>query len=57
MQVKELTKGKIKKAIINRGYRIKGKIGYIDVAMPKILKKESYYLKKQLEARCRSHVL
>jgi IS5 family transposase len=54
MQVRELTGGKIKKAIVDRGYRIKGKIGSIDIVMPKILKKESYYLKKQREARCRS---
>jgi len=54
MQVRELTGGKIKKAIVDRGYRIKGKIGSIDIVMPKMLKKESYYLKKQREARCRS---
>jgi len=54
MQVRELTGGKIKNAIVDRGYRIKGKVGSIDIVMPKILKKESYYLKKQREARCRS---
>jgi len=54
MQVRELTGGKIKKAIVDRGYRIKGKIGSIDIVMPKMLKKESYYMKKQREARCRS---
>jgi len=54
MQVRELTGGKIKKAIVDRGYRIKGSIGSIDIVMPKTLKKESYYLKKQREARCRS---
>src|SRR4030042_2172284 len=54
MQVRELTGGKIKKAMVDRGYRIKGKIGSIDIVMPKMLKKESYYLKKQREARCRS---
>jgi IS5 family transposase len=54
LQVRELTGGKIKKAIVDRGYRIKGKIGSIDIVMPKTLKKESYYLKKQREARCRS---
>jgi IS5 family transposase len=53
-QVKDLTGGNIKKAIVDRGYRIKGNIGSIDIVMPKILKKESYYLKKQREARCRS---
>jgi IS5 family transposase len=54
MQVRELTGGKIKKAIVDRGYRIKGSIGSIEIVMPKTLKKESYYLKKQREARCRS---
>ncbi len=54
LQVRELTGGKIKKAIVDRGYRIKGRIGSIDIVMPKTLKKESYYLKKQREARCRS---
>ncbi len=53
-QVKELTGGKIKKAIVDRGYRIKGNIGSIDIVMPKMLKKESYYLKKKREERCRS---
>ena len=54
MQVRELTGGKVKKAIVDRGYRIKGKIGSIDIVMPKMLKKESYYMKKQREERCRS---
>jgi transposase, IS5 family len=54
MQVRELTGGKIKKAIVDRGYRIKGSIGSTEIVMPKALKKESYYLKKQREARCRS---
>jgi IS5 family transposase len=54
MQVRELTGGKIKKAIVDRGYRIKGNIGSIEIVMPKALKRESYYLKKQREARCRS---
>ncbi len=53
-QVQELTGCKIKKAIVDRGYRIKDKIGSIEIVMPKTLKKESYYLKKQREARCRS---
>ena len=56
LQVRELTGGKIKKAIVDRGYRIKGNIGSIEIVMPKALKKESYYLKKQREARCRSRV-
>jgi len=54
LQVRELTGGKIKKAIVDRGYRIKDNIGSIEIVMPKSLKKESYYLKKQREARCRS---
>jgi IS5 family transposase len=53
-QVKELTGGKIKKAIVDRGYKVKGGIPSIDIVMPKNLKKESYYLKKKREERCRS---
>ena len=53
-QVKELTGGKIKKAIVDRGYRGCDKIGITEVVMPKTLKRESYYLKKQREERCRS---
>jgi len=54
MQVRELTGGKIKKAIVDRGYKIKEKIGSIEIVMPKALKRESYYLKKKREERCRS---
>ncbi|MCJ7448519.1 MAG: transposase [Bacteroidales bacterium] len=53
-QVKELTGGKIKKAIVDRGYKVKGGILSIDIVMPKMLKRESYYLKKKREERCRS---
>ena len=53
-QVRELTGGKTRKAIVDRGYRGRDKIGITDVVMPKTLKRESYYLKKQREARCRS---
>ena len=53
-QVKELTGGKVRKAIVDRGYRGCNKIGITEVVMPKTLKRESYYLKKQQEARCRS---
>jgi len=53
-QIKELTGGKIKKAIVDRGYRGRDKIGITEVVMPKTLKRESYYLKKQREERCRS---
>jgi hypothetical protein len=31
MQVRELTKGRIKKTIVDRGYKIKRKIGFIDM--------------------------
>jgi len=54
MQVRGLTGGKIKKAIVDRGYKIKEKIGSIEIVMPKALKRESYYLKKKREERCRS---
>jgi len=53
-QIKELTGGKIKKAIVDRGYKAKGGIPAIDIVMPKALKTESYYLKKKREERCRS---
>jgi transposase, IS5 family len=54
MQERELTGGRIRKAIVDRGYRIKGSIGATEIVMPKAHKKESYYLKKQREARCLS---
>ena len=53
-QVKELTGGRIKKAIVDKGYQIKGGIRGVDIVMPKNLKRESYYLKKKREERCRS---
>ncbi len=53
-QVVELTEGKIKKAIVDKGYKVKGGIEGIDIVMPKNLKRESYYLKKKREERCRS---
>lgn len=53
-QIKELTGGKVKKAIVDRGYKVKGGIPGVDVVMPKNLKRESYYLKKKREERCRS---
>jgi len=53
-QVKELTNGKTKKAIVDRGYKGQDRIGSTEVVMPNTRKKESYYLKKQREARCRS---
>lgn len=53
-QVMELTEGKIRKAIVDKGYKVKGGIPGIDIVMPKVLKRESYYLKKKREERCRS---
>jgi IS5 family transposase len=53
-QVEELTEGKIRKAIVDKGYKVKGGIPGIDIVMPKVLKRESYYLKKKREERCRS---
>jgi IS5 family transposase len=53
-QVTDLTGGKIKKAIVDKGYKVKGGIPGIDIVMPKVLKRESYYLKKKREERCRS---
>jgi len=53
-QVQELTGGNIKKAIVDRGYKIKQQIESIEIVMPIPNKKESYYKKKQREARCRS---
>jgi transposase, IS5 family len=53
-QVKELTSGKIKKAIVDRGYKGKECIGPIEVVFPTTKKKESYYKKKQRKERCRS---
>lgn len=53
-QVKELTGGKVKKAIADRGYKVKGGIPNVDIVMPKNLKRESYYKKKKREERCRS---
>lgn len=53
-QVRELTDGKIRKAIVDRGYKGQQKIGITEIVMPNAKKKESYYLKKQREARCRS---
>jgi IS5 family transposase len=53
-QVEELTGGKVKKAIVDRGYKVKGGLQGVDIVMPKALKRESYYLKKMREERCRS---
>ncbi|MGD0342114.1 MAG: IS5 family transposase [Bacteroidales bacterium] len=53
-QIKYLTGGKIKKTIVDRGYKIKKGILGIEIVLPKMLKRESYYLKKKREERCRS---
>ena len=53
-QVKKLTKGKTRKAIVDRGFKGRDKIGTTEVVMPNARKRESYYMKKQREARCRS---
>ena len=45
-QVEDLTGAKVKKAIVDRGYKVKGGIEDVDIVMPKNLKRESYYLKK-----------
>jgi transposase, IS5 family len=50
----ELTGGKIKKAIIDKGYKVKGGIPGVDIVMPKMLKGENNYLKKKRKERCRS---
>jgi IS5 family transposase len=48
-QVKELTGEKIKKAIVDKGYKVPGGIPGIEIVMPKVLKGESYYKKKKRE--------
>jgi IS5 family transposase len=53
-QVKQLTGGSIKKAIVDRGYKIKDPIGSVEIVMPNATKKECYYRQKQRTARCRS---
>ena len=53
-QVERLTGGRIRKAIVDRGYKVKGGIEGVDIVMPKNLRRESYYLKKKREERCRS---
>jgi IS5 family transposase len=53
-QVRQFTNGKIKKAIVDRGYKGQTHIGITEVVMPAPRKKESYYKRKQREERCRS---
>ena len=45
---------KIKKTSVDNGYMVKGVIPGIDIVVPKVLKRESYYLKKKWEERCMS---
>jgi transposase, IS5 family len=53
-QIEELTGGKVKKAIVDIGYKVKGGLQGFDIVMPNSLKRESYYLKKMKEEQCRS---
>jgi len=53
-QVKELTGEKIRKVIVDKGYKVPGGIAGIEIVLPKVLKGESYYKKKKREERCRS---
>ncbi len=53
-QVRQYTGGKIRKAIVDRGYKGQTQIGITEVVMPAPRKKESYYKRKQREERCRS---
>lgn len=53
-QVEELTGLQPRYAIVDRGYRGQNQIGNTNVVMPKNLKRESRYLKKKREERCRS---
>lgn len=54
VQVEELIGGKVRKAIVDRGYKVKVGLEGVDIIMPKNLKRESCYLKKKREERCRS---
>jgi IS5 family transposase len=53
-QVEELTEGRVKTAIVDRGYKVKGGLPQVEIVMPKALKRESYYKKKKREQQCRS---
>ena len=52
--LKELTGGRIRKAIVDKCYEIKDGLHGVDIVMPKNLNGGSYYLKKKREERCRS---
>ena len=45
-RVEDMIGGKVKKAIVDRGNKIKGGIPDVDIVMPKNPKRESYYQKK-----------
>ena len=49
-QVKELTGGKIKKAIVDKGYKVKGGIPDVDIVMPKMLKGKLLFEKETRRA-------
>lgn len=52
-EVRELTGGRIKNAIVDRAH-VKGGIRVVDIVIPKNPKRESYYLKKKIEELCQS---
>lgn len=54
VQVEELTGFIPRYAIVDRGYKGQNRIGITNVVMPKNLKRESRYLRKKREERCRS---
>ncbi len=49
-QVKELTGGKIKKAIVDRGYKVKGGIPGIDIVMPNAQRRKLLHEKETRRA-------
>jgi IS5 family transposase len=53
-EVKELSGFLPRYAIVDPGYQGQNQIGMTNVVMPKNLKRESRYLKKKREERCRS---
>lgn len=44
---KRINRWQDQKSDCDRGYKIKGGIPSIDIVMPKVLKRESYYLKRK----------
>jgi hypothetical protein len=51
-QVEELTKGKIRKAIIDKDFKAERGIPRLDIIMPKNFKRKDSYLKKKRVERC-----